>query len=187
MRANPYLLSMLSMVRTTNGYHPPPLTNCEELPLAAIPVPMFTCGRGENFVMYMKERLGLDQWLGYSWSPTAPPATSRSPKGQGRLMRQIEAELAALQEQGSMLPTHVALQQAGRREMRLGQQVIIDLTKLIAYNADERPLGRVAVHYPNPNGIWLLLRSFAKLSGKARSTDEGVVGHPRSPRGSSSP
>ncbi len=97
-------------------------------------------------------------------------------KGQVKQVRELEAELAALLEQRSVLPTHVPLQEVGRREvMRLEQKAIIDRVKMTAYNAEEWLLERLAPHYQNSDDIRLLLRSFAELSGEIRSTAQGVV------------
>ncbi len=90
-------------------------------------------------------------------------------KGQGRQMRQMEAAVAALQEKGSVLPTPVPLQQAGRRDgMRLGQKATIDRTKLIAYNAGKRLLQRLAVQYPSPHDFRLPYGAFSacRAAGK---------------------
>ncbi len=97
-------------------------------------------------------------------------------KGQVRQVRELEAEVAELLAQRSALPTHVPLQDVGRREvMRLEQKAIIDRVKMTAYNAEEWLLERLASHYHNSDDIRLLLRSFAELSGEIRSTAQGVV------------
>ena len=93
-----------------------------------------------------------------------------SQKGQVRQIRLMEAEVSALLELRSALPTPVPLREAGRREvMRLEQKAIIDRVKMTAYNAEEWLLERLLPHYSNPDDIRLLLRSFAELS------DQGMV------------
>ncbi len=97
-------------------------------------------------------------------------------KGQVKQVRSLEAVIAALLDQRSALPTHVPLQEAGRREvMRMEQKAIIDRVKMTAYNAEEWLLERLAPHYSNSDDIRLLLRSFAELSGEIRRTAQGVV------------
>ena len=97
-------------------------------------------------------------------------------KGQVKQVRDLEVAIAELLAQRSALPTHVPLQEAGRREvMRLQQKAIIDRVKMTAYNAEEWLLERLAVYYHNPHDIRQLLRSFAELSGEIRHTAQGVV------------
>lgn len=46
---------------------------------------------------------------------------------------------------------------------------------ITAYNADEWLLDRLERHYPNPNDVRDLLRTFAELSGNIRTTGTGVT------------
>ena len=60
-------------------------------------------------------------------------------------------------------------------QLRLEQKAIIDRIKITAYNAEEWLLERLRAHYPNSDGIRLLLRSFAELSGEIGATAQGVT------------
>jgi hypothetical protein len=96
--------------------------------------------------------------------------------GKVKQIRQLEAEVAALQQQRSALAAHVPLSEVGGRDvMRLEQKAIIDRVKMTAYNAEEWLLERLAPHYSNSDDIRLLLRSFAGLSGEIRRTAQGMV------------
>jgi transposase len=97
-------------------------------------------------------------------------------RGTVKELRELEIEIDDFAEARSVLPEHVPLAQAGQREvLRLENKAIIDRIKITAYNAEEWLLERLLPHYPNPNDVRLLLRSFAELSGELRSDATGVT------------
>jgi transposase len=99
-------------------------------------------------------------------------------RGAVRRLRALEEDIAALVAARKALPTHVTVAESGatRQVMRLEHKAIVDRIKLSAYNAEEWLLDRLINHYPNPNDVRDLLRSFAELSGEIDTTaDDGVI------------
>jgi transposase len=93
-----------------------------------------------------------------------------------RTVRQLEKLAAGFQKEIDVrlderrnTPKHVPAAALGRREqLRLEQKSIIDRIKLAAYNAHEWTVDRLLVHYPYPDDVRDLLRSFAQLDGEMR-------------------
>lgn len=98
-------------------------------------------------------------------------------RGAVRQLRTLEDEIATLVAARKHLPTHVTIADAGatREVMRLEHKAIVDRIKISAYNAEEWLLDRLIRHYPNPNDVRDLLRSFAQLSGEIHTTNDGVI------------
>ena len=98
-------------------------------------------------------------------------------RGAVRRLRALEDEIAGLVATRKPLPKQVTVTEAGaaREVMRLEHKAIVDRIKISAYNAEEWLLDRLTRHYPNPNDVRDLLRSFAQLSGEIDTTDHGVV------------
>jgi transposase len=94
----------------------------------------------------------------------------------GRL-RALERDIRQTTKQRNALATHVTVAAAGiRREvLRCEHKTIVDRIKISAYNAEEWLLEHLVPHYPNPNDVRDLLRSFAELSGRMRTTANGVT------------
>jgi transposase len=98
-------------------------------------------------------------------------------RGAVRQLRTLEAQIDRLVAARKPLPARVRVADSGtgREVMRLEHKAIIDRIKISAYNAEEWLLDRLTRHYPNPNDVRDLLRSFAELSGEIDTTDDGVV------------
>ena len=91
-------------------------------------------------------------------------------------LRDLEKEIAKLEDRRAGLPKHVPLAEVGPRAvLRLEQKAIVDRIKMTAYNAEEWLLDLLVRHYPNPHDVRALLRSFAHLAGEIRPTLTGVV------------
>jgi transposase len=93
-----------------------------------------------------------------------------------RTVRQLEKLATGFQKEIDLhlderknIPKHVPAAALGQREqLRLEQKSIIDRVKLAAYNAHEWTVDRLLVHYPYPDDVRDLLRSFAQLDGEMR-------------------
>lgn len=94
----------------------------------------------------------------------------------GRL-RALETGIRQATKQRKALPTHVTVAESGtcREVLRCEHKAIVDRIKISGYNAEEWLLERLVPHYPNPNDVRDLLRSFAQLSGRLRTTTNGVI------------
>jgi len=94
----------------------------------------------------------------------------------GRL-RALERGIRQATKQRDALPKHVTIAASGtgREVLACEHKSIVDRIKISAYNAEEWLLERLQPHYPNPNDVRDLLRSFAELSGRMRTTANGVT------------
>ena len=94
----------------------------------------------------------------------------------GRL-RVLEAEIGRLKATSKALPRKVTIAESGigRVVLRGEHRAIVDRIKITAYNAEEWLLDRLERHYPSPNDVRDLLRTFAELSGDIRTTGTGVT------------
>jgi len=94
----------------------------------------------------------------------------------GRL-RALETEIGRLKATKKALPRKVTVAESGTGRMVLHgeHKAIVDRIKITAYNAEEWLLEHLEQHYPNPNDIRDLLRTFAELAGDIRTTDKGVT------------
>ena len=97
-------------------------------------------------------------------------------KGAVGKLRILEGQIAELMAARKALPEKVPVASIEKREvMRLEQKAIIDRIKITAYNAEEWLLDRLIAHYPKPNEIRGLLRSFAELAGEISTTGGAVL------------
>jgi transposase len=98
-------------------------------------------------------------------------------RGAVKTLRGLEGDIEALVEQRRQTPPRVTVSDLGRPRhvMRLERKAIVDRIKISAYNAEEWLLDRLVIHYPHPNDVRDLLRSFAELSGEIRTSAGGVV------------
>jgi len=96
----------------------------------------------------------------------------------GRL-RALERGIRQATKQRDALPKHVTIAASGtgREVLRCEHKTIVDRIKISAYNAEEWLLERLQphYHYPNPNDVHDLLRSFAELSGRMRTTANSLT------------
>jgi len=97
-------------------------------------------------------------------SPRMPPATRDALVGQ---LQAIEVQIEQTRAQLRSLPARVRLSTLGPlpQTPQLETKLIADAVKVAAYNAQSWLAERLARHYPNPNDLHDLLRSFAHLSG----------------------
>lgn len=98
-------------------------------------------------------------------------------RGAVETLRRLEGDIEALIEERRRTPPRVTVSDFGRPRhvMRLERKAIVDRIKICAYNAEEWLLDRLVDHYPHPNDVRDLLRSFAGLSGEIRTGAGGVV------------
>ena len=94
----------------------------------------------------------------------------------GRL-RALETEINRLKATQKALPRKVTVAESGTGRMVLHgeHKAIVDRIKITAYNAEEWTLERLERHYPNPNDVRDLLRTFAELPGDIRRDDRGIT------------
>jgi len=94
--------------------------------------------------------------------------------GAVKQLRTLQAEIDNMVSARNALPARIRVAETAqaRDVMRLEHKAIVDRIKISAYNAEEWLLDRLVVHYPNPNDVRDLLRSFAELSGTIDTTIE---------------
>jgi hypothetical protein len=94
----------------------------------------------------------------------------------GRL-RALETEISRLKATQKALPRKITVAESGTGRMVLHgeHKAIVDRIKITAYNAEEWILERLERHYPNPNDVRDLLRTFAELPGDIRRDDRGIT------------
>jgi transposase len=92
-------------------------------------------------------------------------------------LRALQAKIDALVARRAELPKQVTVAESGtgREIPRREHKAIIERIKLSAYNAEEWLLDRLVHHYPHPEDVRDLLRSFAELSGEIRTTQDGIT------------
>ena len=97
--------------------------------------------------------------------------------GAVKRLRSLESDIDTLVAAGKPLAAKIRVADTGQRRdvMRLEHKAIVDRIKISAYNAEEWLLDRLICHYPNPHDVRDLLRSFAELSGRIHTTDNGVI------------
>ena len=105
-------------------------------------------------------------------SPRMPPATRDALVAQ---LQAIEVQIEQTRAQLRSLPARVRLSTLGPlpQTPELETKLIADVVKVAAYNAQSWLAERVARHYPNPNDLHDLLRSFAHLSGTLTRQSDG--------------
>ena len=130
------------VVRTRTGPQTPILTSWRDLPAAKVAMLMFARRRQENFFKCMREHLGLDQLLGYSWGEADGSRGVPNPKRKElevaiRLLRQqlgqLQAELgqALLNEpRTSSHPVH-GLKSAQKGGVKKVRQLEAKLAELV--------------------------------------------------------
>ena len=102
-------------------------------------------------------------------------------KDRGRSIRGLKTAqrgaVGRLKATSKALPRKVTIAESGigRVVLRGEHKAIVDRIKITAYNAEEWLLDRLERHYPNPNDVRDLLRTFAELSGDIRTTGTGVT------------
>lgn len=98
-------------------------------------------------------------------------------RGAVATMRELQAQIDALNSERKALPARVRVEDAGidRQVMRGEAKAIVDRIKISAYNAEEWLLDRLMAHYPNAHDARDLLRSFARLSGTVETTPGRVT------------
>jgi transposase len=97
--------------------------------------------------------------------------------GAVKRLRSLESDIDTLVAIRKPLPAKIRVADTGQRRdvMRVEHKAIVDRIKISAYNAEEWLLDRLVIHYPNPHDVRDLLRSFAELSGRIDTTENGVV------------
>ena len=97
--------------------------------------------------------------------------------GAVKRLRSLESDIDTLVAARKPLAAKIRVADTGQRRdvMRLEHKAIVDRIKISAYNAEEWLLDRLICHYPNPHDVRDLLRSFAELSGRIDTTDNGVI------------
>ena len=105
-------------------------------------------------------------------SPRMPAATRDALVAQ---LQAIEVQIEQTRAQLRSLPARVRLSTLGPlpQTPELETKLIADVVKVAAYNAQSWLAERVARHYPNPNDLHDLLRSFAHLSGTLTRQSDG--------------
>lgn len=90
-------------------------------------------------------------------------------------LQAIEVQIEQTRAQLRSLPARVRLSTLGPlpQTPELETKLIADVVKVAAYNAQSWLAERVARHYPNPNDLHDLLRSFAHLSGTLTRQSDG--------------
>jgi hypothetical protein len=115
--------------------------------------------------------------------PLPPPPTSkRSPRLRPATrdallseLQTIEVQIEQTRAQVRRLPARVRLSTQGPlpQSPQLETKLIADVVKVAAYNAQSWLADLLARHYPNPNDLHDLLRSFAHLSGTLTRQGDG--------------
>src|SRR5712691_1417059 len=105
-------------------------------------------------------------------SPRMPAATRDALVAQ---LQALEVQIEQTRAQLRSLPARVRLSTLGPlpQTPQLETKLIADAVKVAAYNAQSWLAERVARHYPNPNDLHDLLRSFAHLSGTLTRQSDG--------------
>ena len=107
-------------------------------------------------------------------TPQLPPAKRDALLGE---LQTIEVQIEQTRAQVRSLPARVLLSTQGPlpQTPQLETKLIADVVKVAAYNAQSWLADLLARHYPNPNDLHDLLRSFAHLSGTlSRQGDGGL-------------